>query len=122
MPKENILEPTPSYLLSGVQFNVPISNCDDDGIPKKSKVVPLPKWAIEKFTNSTLFRRSIKWVYVENHKKRRECFDALKKYAEESKTQNKIYFTLHHKKNSRVGIQLTLKKIESIDPFDILYE
>ena len=125
MPKENRLEPTPSYLLSGVQFEIPILNCDDDGIPVKSNITPLPVWCREKFTNSTLFGRSIKWVLYDierNNKKRKECFDALKKYAEESKTQNKIYFTLHHKKNSRVGIQLTLKKIESIDPFDILYE
>jgi len=116
-----IIDNNPDYLNSGVQFDSVLQNSNTE-IPKKSKIVPLPKWAIENFTKSTLFRRSIKWVYVENHKKRRECFDALKKHALDSKRDYKLSFTLHHKKYSRVGIQLTLKKIESISPYDILYD
>ena len=123
MPKENRIEPTPSYLLSGVQFKIPILNCDDDGIPVKSDVIPLPEWGREKFTKSSLFGRSPKYYYSEKHKLRKKCFYAFKQYALDSKKENKISFTLHHKKNSRVGIQLTLRHIfESESPFDTLYE
>jgi hypothetical protein len=123
MPKENRIEPTPSYLLSGVQFEIPISNCDDDGIPVKSDVKALPVWCREKFTKSSLFGRSPKYYHGEKHKLIKKCFHAFKQYALDSKKENKLFFTLHHDKNSRVGIQLTLRHmVKSESPFDILYE
>ena len=120
-PDSNFLVPEPLYLKSGVQFECYIPKTPN-GIPVKSNITPLPEQYRAKFTKSSLFGRSQKWIFIEKHKLRKKYFHALRQHMLALK-ENKLCFTLHKKCTGQVHLQIILKEIyESNSPFDTLFE